>query len=68
MPKHLDAMVQKRKKQKKLDFRLAGGNGTYLLQDLTNPNMNEKVQRLIEEADSTKDMTLEECPWGLRLS
>jgi len=48
-----------------LDFTLAGAVGTYtLVKDLKNAALNKAMDKLIEEADAMKAMTLEQCQQG----
>ena len=49
----------------RLDFTLAGAQGAYaLVKDLKNAALNKAIDKLIEESDSMKTMTLEQCLQG----
>ena len=49
----------------KLDFKLAGAVGTYNLEkNMKNPALNRAMDKLIEEADTMRAMTLEQCQQG----
>ena len=55
----------KMKKGAMLDFALAGAVGTYtLVKDLKNAALNKAMDKLTEEADAMKAMTLEQCQQG----
>ena len=49
----------------RLDFTRAGAQGAYtLVKDLKNAALNKAIDKLIEESDSMKTMTLEQCLQG----
>ena len=49
----------------RLDFNLAGANGAYtLVNNLKNAALNKAIDKLIEEADATRAMTLKQCQQG----
>ena len=46
----------------RLDFKLAGGDGAYtLVKNLKNAALNKAIDKLIEEADAMRAMTLKQC-------
>ena len=49
-----------------LDFKLAGAaEGTYtLVKNLKNAALNKAIDKLIEEADAMRAMTLKQCQQG----
>lgn len=49
----------------KLDFKLAGGDSTYkLVKNMQNPKLNRAIDKVIEEADAMRAMTLKQCQQG----
>ena len=53
------------KKTSRLDFRLAGAEGAYtLVKNLKNAALNQAIDKLIEEADAMRAMTLKQCQQG----
>ena len=49
----------------RLDFKLAGGEGVYtLVKNLKTPALNKAIDKLIEEADAMRAMTLKQCQQG----
>jgi len=49
----------------RLDFKLAGGKGAYTLKtNLKDAALNKAIDKLIEEADAMRAMTLEQCQQG----
>ena len=49
----------------RLDFNLAGGEGAYtLVKNLKNAALNKAIDKLIEEADTMRAMTLKQCQQG----
>jgi hypothetical protein len=48
-----------------LDFRHAGAQGNYMLvKNWRDPAMNLAIDKFIEEADSMRAMSLQECQQG----
>ena len=48
-----------------LDFQLAGAKGTYrLVKNLKDAALNKAIDKLIEEADAMRAMTLKQCSRG----
>ena len=55
----------KKKKGARLDFRLAGAVGAYtLVKNLKNAALNKAIDKLTEEADAMRAMTLKQCQQG----
>ena len=51
--------------EERLDFKLAGADGTYtLVKNLRNGPLNKAIDKLIEEADAMRAMTLKQCQQG----
>ncbi len=49
----------------KLDFKLAGAVGVYqLVNNLKNSALNLAMDKIIEEADAMRAMTLQQCQQG----
>ena len=49
----------------RLDFELAGAEGAYaLVKNLKDAALNKAIDKLIEEADAMKAMTLKQCQQG----
>jgi len=49
----------------RLDFKLAGGTGAYMLvKNLKDAALNKAIDKLIREADAMKAMSLKECQQG----
>ena len=49
----------------RLDFKLAGGEGVYtLVKNFKNAALNKAIDKLIEEADAMRAMTLKQCQQG----
>ena len=49
----------------RLDFKLAGAEGAYtLVKDFKNAALNKAIDKLIEEADAMRAMTLKQCQQG----
>ena len=49
----------------RLDFKLAGGDGAYtLVKNLKKAALNKAIDKLIEEADAMRAMTLKQCQQG----
>ena len=49
----------------RLDFQLAGAEGTYtLVKNWKNETMNQAMDKLIDEADAMRSMTLKQCQQG----
>jgi len=49
----------------RLDFKLAGARGAYTLtKNLKNTALNKAMDKLIEEADAMRTMTLKQCQQG----
>jgi len=49
----------------RLDFKLAGAEGTYaLVKNLKNAALNKAIDKLIEEAGAMESLTLKQCQQG----
>ena len=49
----------------RLDFKLAGAEAAYtLVKSLKNAALNKAIDKLIEEADAMRAMTLKQCQQG----
>ena len=49
----------------RLDLKLAGAQGAYtLVKNVKNTALNKKIDKLVEEADGMRAMTLEQCQQG----
>ena len=49
----------------RLDLKLAGAAGAYtLVKSLKNAALNKAIDKLIEEADAMRAMTLKQCQQG----
>ena len=49
----------------RLDFELAGAGGAYtLVKNWKNAALNKAIDKLIEEADAMRAMTLKQCQQG----
>ena len=49
----------------RLDFKLAGAEGAYTrVKNLKNAALNKAIDKLIEEADAMRAMTLKQCQQG----
>ena len=49
----------------RLDFKLAGAEGTYaLVKNLKNAALNKAIDKLIEEAGVMESLTLKQCQQG----
>ena len=49
----------------RLDFELAGAEGAYTpVKNLKNAALNKAIDKLIEEADAMRAMTLKQCQQG----
>ena len=49
----------------RLDFKRAGAEGAYtLVKNLKNAALNKAIDKLIEEADAMRAMTLKQCQQG----
>ena len=48
----------------RLDFQRAGAKDPYVLVNLKNAALNKAIDKLIEEADAMRAMTLKQCQQG----
>ena len=57
--------ARKGEDEERLDFKLAGADGAYtLVKNLRNAALNKAIDKLIEEADAMRAMTLKQCQQG----
>ena len=53
----------------RLDFKLAGAEGTYVLvKNLKNAALNKAMDKLIEEAGAMESLTLKRCQQGQQVA